>query len=92
MLTRKLTNPSATLIAALVAGLLSQTAAATDEIVVYGTEAAVRAQQSEALFQSEMQDYVQSLNQRLKTALDEDLKRITAPRLRLAASKVSTRG
>ena len=90
MLTRILNNPKASLIAALTMGLLSQTAAATEEIVVTGVD--VSAQATAERLQSEMKDHVLTLNHRLKATLDEDLRRLQAPKPRIALSKISTRG
>ena len=92
MFTRKLNNPRAGLIVGLVAGLLSQMTAATEEVVVNGREAAATAQAEEARFQSEMKDYAQSLNQNLKATLDKEIKGLPAPKLQLAIAEISTRG
>ena len=92
MLTRKLNNPTASLFVGLVAGLLSQWAAATEVVVVDGTEALARAQADEARFQTEMKDAAESLNQNLKATLEKELKQIAAPRVQLAIVAIPTRG
>jgi hypothetical protein len=92
MLTRKLITPLASAGIALSLGLLSQTATATEEIVVNGAEVAARVETYEALLRSEMKEYVRSLNHSLKATLDKDLKEIDAPKLELAALETSTRG
>ena len=90
MLTKVLINPTASLIAALTLGLLSQTAAATEEVVVTGVD--VSAQATAERLQSEIKDHVLTLNHRLKATLDEDLRRLQAPRPRIALSRIPTRG
>lgn len=92
MLTRKLTNPIASMGLVLSVGLLSQTAAATEELVVNGAEVAARAQEGEALFQSDMKEYVKSLNHSLKATLDKELKENAAPKLTLALNEAASRG
>jgi len=92
MLTSKLNKPMTALVAGLIAGLMSQTAAATEEVVVYGTAAAEPAQRREAEFQSEIKAYAQSLNEDLKATLDKELKSLPAPKLELALSEIETRG
>jgi hypothetical protein len=92
MSTRKLNHPTAGLIVGLVAGLLSQLTAATEEVVVNGTEAVALAQAEEVRFQTEMKDSVQSLNQNLKATLDKELKALPAPKLELALGELPTRG
>jgi hypothetical protein len=92
MLTRKLTNRIASVGLVLSVGLLSQTATATEELVVNGADVAALAQEGEALFQSDMKEYVESLNHRLKATLDKELKEIAAPKLTLALNEAASRG
>jgi hypothetical protein len=92
MLTSKINRPITTLIAGLVVALLSQTATATEELVVDGTAAAEQAQKREAEFQSEIKEYAQSLNEDLKATLDKELRSLPAPKLELAVGEVQTRG
>jgi len=92
MLTSKLNRPSTTLIAGLVVALLSQTATATEELVVDGTAAAEQAQRREAEFQSEIKEFAQSFNEDLKATLGKELRSLPAPKLELAVGEVQTRG
>ena len=92
MLTRKLTHRIASVGLVFSVGLLSQTAAATEELVVNGAEAAAVAQQGEALLRSDMKEYVESLNLRLKVTLDKELKQIATPKLTLALNDAAGRG
>jgi hypothetical protein len=92
MLTRKQNAPITSLVIGLIAGLFSQLAAATEEIVVNGTAAAAQAQAQEVRFQTEMKNYAQSLNQNLKATLDRELKKQPAPQVRLAIGEIPTRG
>jgi hypothetical protein len=92
MLTRMPTQPKASIAVVLLAGILGQAAAATEELVVNGAEVAARAKEGEALFRSDMKEYVRSLNHDLKAKLDKEFKRIEAPRLTLALNEASGRG
>jgi hypothetical protein len=92
MLTRKQNAPTAGLAIGLLAGMLSQLTAATEEVVVNGKEAAAQAQAQEVRFQTEMKDYAQSLNEDLKTRLNSDMKKLPAPQVRLAIGEIPTRG
>jgi hypothetical protein len=92
MSTSKLNQPITALVAGLVAGLLSQTAAATEEVVVYGTATVEQAQRREAEFQAEIKEYAQSLNEGLKATLARELKSLPALKLELAVGEMQTRG
>jgi methionine-rich copper-binding protein CopC len=92
MSTKARINVKAGLAAGVLLGLLSQQAAAHDEVVVYGAEAAARARATEALFEAQMHEYVQRLGVQLKASMEEGLKVAPKPRLRLAASELPTRG
>ena len=92
MLTRTLNNSVAILLAGLVAGLLSQSAAANEEVVAYASETAAEIEARETRLQSELKDYAQSLNRDMKVTLDKALKRVAAPKLELAAAEIPTRG
>lgn len=72
------------------AGLLAEQAAATEELVVYGTD--TDGVSTGADLRLEMKEYVKALNQDLKDALDKDVKRLTAPRLQLALHDTVSRG
>jgi hypothetical protein len=92
MLTRKPTKPKASIAVVLLAGILGQAAAATEELVVNGAEVAAQAQEGEESFREDMKEYVQSLNHDLKATLDKEFKRIEAPRLTLAFNEAGGRG
>lgn len=93
MSTRKLIGTNASLIGALLVGLLSHEAGATEELVVYGTAAAATAASVEQqLFQAEVERYIRSFNEQLRLTLEQDLKRQVAPKVELASSVVHTRG
>jgi hypothetical protein len=92
MLTRKLTNRIASVGLVLSVGLLGQTATATEELVVNGADAAALAQKGEALFKSDMKEYVELLNHSLKATLYKELKEISAPQLTLALNEAASRG
>lgn len=92
MLMKKLTHPTASLFVGLVAGLLSQWVAATEVVVVDGSDALALVQADEVRFQSEMKDSAESLNQNLKATLEKELKQITAPKVQLAIVAIPTRG
>ena len=90
MFTRILT-PSATA-AALLLGVFSHQAAATEEIVVYGTEVVAQIEARKAMFRSEMDEYIRSLNERIKATLRESVKEQAAPKLELASAEEPVRG
>jgi hypothetical protein len=90
MVTRKLFTPSL-LVVGLTAGLLAQQAAATEELVVYGTTA-VGIRVDQQVFRTDIDNYVRSLNEQLKIALDLDLKRTLAPKLEFASNELRARG
>jgi len=92
MVTRTLTAATASLAAGLVAGLLSQTVAAMEEVVVYRNESAVQAVDHESRFHAAMKSYAQSLNRDLKDTIAKELGQLTYPKLELAISEVPKRG
>lgn len=92
MSTRKLTHRMASVGLVLSAGLLGQAANATEELIVYGADAAALAREGQAMFQSDMKDYIESLNHSLKATLEKDLKRMAAPKLTLALTDTASRG
>ena len=85
-------RPPLALAAAPLLGLFSHPAAATEEIVVYGAEVAAKAIHQKAAFRSEIDAYVRSLNEQIKVTLDNDLKRVSVPKLILAQSETGIRG
>lgn len=84
MFTRILT-PGATA-AALLLGAFSQEAAATEEIIVYGTEVVAQIEAREAMFRSEMDEYVRSVSEQIKATLQESVKSQAAPKLEVATT------
>jgi hypothetical protein len=92
MYTRTLITGRTSLISGLLVGLLSLQASATEELVVYGGEIAAAAAAQQQEFQSEMQEYLRSLNEQLKTTLEKDLNKVALPKVQIAASTTVTRG
>jgi hypothetical protein len=90
MFTRILT-PGA-IAAVLLLGAFSQQAAATEEIVVYGTDVVARIEAREAMFRTEMDEYIRSLNERIKATLHETVKSQSFPKVEVASSKQPVRG
>jgi len=90
MFTRILT-PSA-MAAALLLGAFSQKAAATEEIVVYGTEVVAQIQARDAMFRSEMDEYIRTVSERIKATLQESVKSQAVPKLEVASSEEPIRG
>ena len=88
MVTRTLTAATASL----AAGLLSQTVAAMEEVVVYRNESPVQAVDHESRFHAAMKSYAQSLNRDLKDTIAKELGQLTYPKLELAISEVPKRG
>ncbi|HLF12380.1 MAG TPA: hypothetical protein VJA26_14320, partial [Gammaproteobacteria bacterium] len=75
MTTQKLIRPNTGLAGALVVGLLSQQAGATEEMVVYGTATAAISVER-GLLRSEVEQYIRSF----KLQLDQEIKRQSAPK------------
>ena len=80
-----------TLVAGLLVGLSAQQAAAAEEIVVYGS-AASAVKVTPAVFRAEIDNYIRALNVALRTTLDQDLKRMPAPKIELASNTTHPRG
>jgi hypothetical protein len=78
-------NRLGALAAGLLAGLLAQQASATEEIVVYGSNASA-VKVDPAVFRAEIDDYIRTLNIALRITLDRDLKRMPAPKIELASN------
>jgi len=83
-------NRLAPIVAGFVVGLLAQQASATEEIVVYGSTGSVL-KVSTAVFRAEIDDYIRTLNNELRTTLDQGLKSTLAPKLELASNTTATR-
>jgi hypothetical protein len=90
MFTRTLT-PSATA-AALLLGVFSQQAAATEEIVVYGAETIAQIEARQAMFHSELAEYKRSVNEWIRATLQDGVRPAVVPRLKLASSDEIVRG
>ena len=84
-------NRLAPVVAGLFVGLLAQQASATEEIVVYGS-AVSAVKVDPAVFRAEIENYMRTLTSELRTTLDQDLKRMPAPKLELASSTTPARG
>jgi regulator of sirC expression with transglutaminase-like and TPR domain len=84
-------NRLAPVVAGLIVSLLAQQASATEEIVVYGS-AASAVKVDPAVFRAEIDNYIRTLNSELRTTLDQDLKRMSAPKLELASNRTPARG
>lgn len=85
-------NRLAPVVAGLFVGLLAQQAsAATEEIVVYAP-AAPAIKVDPAAFRAEIDNYIRTLSIELRTTLDQDLKRMPAPKIELASNTTATRG
>ena len=84
-------NRLAPVVAGLIVGLLAQQASATEEIVVYGP-AAPAIKVDPAVFRAEIDNYIRTLSNELRTTLDHDLKRMPTPKVELASNTATTRG
>jgi hypothetical protein len=89
MNTRKLISPSS-LTGALLVGLLSQPALATDEIVVVGKPATAPVVTAE--HRADVERYLRTFDEQLRQTLREDLKRQAPPKVELASTEAPTRG
>lgn len=94
MLTRKVSDSKAGLLAGVVLGLAGQAAAAADVVVAYGGEAARLARAAEAEFQTRMSENVRSLNEDIKANVEREIRKIKVepPQLRLALADELKRG
>ena len=91
MLTSKKLNPGLSLLTALGLGLLGQSAAATDEVFVYGTSQAAQAETTAAELRAEMDRYARSLHLELKRKLDQAMKPADKPKLELSEVELPAR-
>jgi hypothetical protein len=89
MNTRKLISPSS-LAGALLVGLLSQPALATDEIVVVGKVTPAPVVTTE--HRVNVEQYLRAFDEQLRQTLREDLKRQTLPKVEVASNVAPTRG
>jgi len=84
-------NRLAPVVAGLLVSLLARQASATEEIVVYGTAAAT-VKIDPAVFRAQIDDYMRTLSNELRITLDQDLKRMPAPKLELASNATRAPG
>ena len=84
-------NRLAAVVAGLSVGLLAQQASATEEIVVYGPASAVFKVQP-AVFRAEIDSYVRTLNNQLRTTLEKNRNNAPAPKVELANNTTPVRG
>lgn len=74
----------------LVAGLVSFSASAMEEVIVYGTDAA--ALEDRAELKAELKEYLESLNRQLKERLDAEMAARPAASVKLALAEITSRG
>lgn len=96
MLTRTRKSSVRGLAVALVAGLTSVSAAAMEEVIVYGSQDAARPEAERIEMRAELKQYLESLNTQLKeqldAALDKALEEQPAAEIKLALTETSSRG
>lgn len=92
MVTRKLAAPSMSLVVGLVAGLAAHQAAASEELVVYGNQAALAITLEQAAIRADIDRYVSALNEELRALLGRDANSVLQPSLVLAGEENHTRG
>ena len=90
MKTRILNSATTALTGALLVGLLSQQAVASEEPVVYRSATAALVDQQ--ALRSDLEQSIRAFKQELKATIDQDLKLQRAPKLELASSVTATRG
>lgn len=90
MVTRKLSLPAA-LAVGLSVGLLAQNATATEANPTFKSPVqAVTIDQQ--LFRTEIEKYVRSLNEEIRSTLGQELRRSLAPKIELASNELRARG
>ena len=72
--------------------LLANVAAANDELVAYRAPVIAAVIVDGQMFRSEIDSYIRSLNEELRTTLGQDLRRDLAPKLELASNELRARG
>jgi hypothetical protein len=90
MVARKKMGPAAALIG-LGAGLLAQNATA-GEHPVYRAPAPAEFRVDVQAFRSDIDSYIRSTNEQLRTTLGQELRRELAPKLELASNELRARG
>jgi hypothetical protein len=79
-------------LAVLVLGVVSAPLAAMEEVTAYGTEQAIQAKAQNERFQSEMDQFVKTVEMSFKLDLRSDLRRALTPPLVLAGALADHRG
>lgn len=74
------------------AGLLTQRATAAEELVVYGTPGLYAVAFEHKAVRADIDGYVRTLNERLKTTIDANLKRSDEPKVELVSNELRARG
>ena len=72
--------------------LLANVAAANGALVAYRAPVIADIAVDGRVFRSEIDRYIRSLNEQLRTTLDQDLRRDLAPKLELASNELRARG
>lgn len=88
MVTRKPLIFGASLVAGLLLGLAAHEAAAAEELVVYGTDAAVPAHVERTLIRANIESYIAAV----RASLDRELKSLLEPAIRVAGDTDRARG
>jgi hypothetical protein len=91
MVTRKLSTPAA-LAVGLSVSLLAQHATATEANPTFKTPVLVDVTVDEQLFRTEIDKYVRSLNEEIRSTLGQELRRSLAPKIELASNELRARG
>lgn len=91
MVARKKMGPAAALIG-LGVGLLAQNAMAGEEHPVYRAPAPAEFRVDVQAFRNDIDSYIRSTNEQLRTTLEQELRRELAPKLELASNELRARG
>jgi hypothetical protein len=88
MVTRKPLILGASLVAGLLSGLVAHEAAAAEELVVYGTQAAVPTHVVRTLIRADIESYIAAV----RASLDRELKSMLEPAIQVAGETDRARG
>ena len=91
MVTRKLSMPAA-LAVGLSVGLLAQHASATEANPTFKSPVLVDVTVDERLFRTEIDNYLRTLNQEIRSTLGKELRRSLAPKIELASNELRAQG
>ena len=91
MVTRTLSMPAA-LAVGLSVGLLAQNATATEANPTFRSPVLVDVTVDEQLFRTDIEKYVRSLNEEIRSTLGQELRRSLAPKIELASNEHRARG